>query len=48
MTKQNPFMAQNPAAKKANMRYFPRAVKDLFEIMPVEISVLSLCELPTA
>ena len=42
MTGPNPFMAQNPTAKKSNMRCFGRAVKDLYSIMPVEISVLLL------
>ena len=36
----NPFDAQNPTAKKTNMRYFGRVVKDLFKIMPVEITIL--------
>ena len=36
----NPFDAQNPTAKKTNLRYFGRVIKDLFKIMPVEITVL--------
>jgi len=33
---------ENLTAKKSGMRYFGRTVKDLFKIMPVEISVLLL------
>ena len=48
MKRENPFMAQNPTAKKSDMRYFGRAVKDLFNIMPVEISLLVLFKLLNA
>jgi ABC-type multidrug transport system fused ATPase/permease subunit len=44
----NPFDAQNPTAKKTNLRYLGRVIKDLYKIMPVEITVLLLFKIINA